>query len=146
MRSARSGLLSGVLPAALLAACGKPAGQEALQRGRDAAAPCIERFHDQGHTYAECVRYVAVARTGTGTGADADWQRLGALTQGWFVADLADRQTGDADAGPAARALLAEADALQSRLRVSDATLCALLAQPCEPWLRRREVVRSGHG
>ncbi len=112
----------------------------ALERGRAAAAPCIERFHDQGHTYAECVRYVAA---GSG-GDEAAWQRLGALTQGWFSADLAARQTGDADAVVAARALLAEADAEQRRLAVPDAALCALLAQDCALFGARRVAVRAG--
>jgi hypothetical protein len=129
-----------MLAGTLAAGCGPSAERLALQQGRDAAAPCIERFHDQGHTYAECVRYVAARFAGDA----APRQRLGALTQGWFTADLAARQSGDADASTARAALLAEADRLQRDLRVPDAALCELLAQRCAAFVSRRAILRAG--
>jgi hypothetical protein len=126
--------------AVMAAGCGPSAERAALRQGGDAAAPCIERFHDQGHTYAECVRYVAARFAGDA----APRQRLGALTQGWFTADLAARQSGDTDAAIARTALLADADRLQRELRVSDAALCELLAQSCATLAKRRAILRDG--
>jgi hypothetical protein len=120
----------------LLLACS--ARNEALQRGLEAARPCVERFHDQGHTYAECVRYVAAH-----SAADADPWRLGALTEGWMTADLAARQTGDVDAPRAAGELLAEADTVQRRLGVTDAALCRLLGPRCAAWRDRRTALHE---
>lgn len=108
-----------------------------MRGGRDAAVPCIERFHDQGQTYAECVRHVAAQRGAPGL------RRLGALTQGWFTADLVAQQTADGDAPAAARALLTDADALQRQLGVPDAALCTVLEQDCATLRRRRHAVRA---
>lgn len=113
---------------------------QALRAGRDAVVPCSERFHEQGDTYAECVRYVA-DRSPASVQA---WHRLGALYSAWVVADLVAQQQGDADAQAAALHLLHEAETLQKELHVDDAPLCRLVEKSCD-WLavRKREI---GHG
>jgi hypothetical protein len=142
------------MTAALFLLCGCGSGerqQAALRAGRDAAAPCIERFHDQGHTYAECVRYVAGFGRAPAAQDDvlAPWQRLGALQAGWITAAQF-AQAGDADGRAAAQRLLADAAALHRELHVQPRQLCALMPLDCQRQLqlyaeliasREREVI-----